>query len=249
VDGEGLLVDQGPHRPRARLCYVTPSHQYPLGVTLSLARRLALLEWARAANAWVLEDDYDSEFRYEGRPLASLQGLDPDGRVLYLGTFSKTLFPSLRLGYLIVPPDLAAAFIAARVALDQYAPGLLQAVVADFLAEGHYARHLRRMRTLYAQRQQALVMAAERECAGRLEVSPNATGLHLIGWLPEGVDERAVSRRAAAYGVEARPLSTYRVEPGGRGGLVLGYAGYDPRQIRRAMRLLAQALEDSERIA
>jgi GntR family transcriptional regulator/MocR family aminotransferase len=222
---------------------VTPSHQYPLGVTLSLSRRLALLEWARAANAWVLEDDYDSEFRYEGRPLASLQGLDPDGRVLYLGTFSKTLFPGLRLGYLIVPAELTAAFTAVRAALDQYAPGLLQAVVADFLAEGHYARHLRRMRTLYAQRQEAMVLAARRECAGRLDVGPNATGLHLIGWLPEGVDDREVSRRAAAYGVDARPLSTYRSQPGGRGGLVLGYAGYEPRQIRRAMRLLGQALE------
>jgi GntR family transcriptional regulator/MocR family aminotransferase len=244
VDGEGLIVDQTTRRLRGRLCYVTPSHQYPLGVTLSLARRLALLEWARAANAWILEDDYDSEFRYEGRPLASLQGLDPDGRVLYLGTFSKTLFPGLRLGYLIVPPQLSAAVIAARMALDQYAPGLLQAVVADFLTAGHYARHLRRMRTLYAQRQAVLVSAVRRECGGQLEVSPNPTGLHLVAWLAEGLSDADVSRRAAARGLDARPLSTYRVSPQGRGGIVLGFAAFEPRQIRQATRLLAAALDD-----
>jgi GntR family transcriptional regulator/MocR family aminotransferase len=242
VDAEGIVIAPC-KRPAARLCYVTPSHQYPLGVTLSLARRLALLEWARSADAWILEDDYDSEFRYEGRPLASLQGLDPDGRVLYLGTFSKTLFPGLRLGYLIVPPSLVDAFTAARVTLDQYAPALLQAVVADFLTEGHYARHLRRMRTLYRQRQDALVRAAGRTLGSLLEVRPNPTGLHLIAWLPEGVDDRQASLRAASYGVEAPPLSAYRVAPQGRGGLVLGYAGYEPSLIRRAVRLLAQALE------
>src|SRR5262249_4356701 len=157
--------------PDARLAYVAPSHQYPLGVTLSLPRRLALLDWAQRGDAWVVEDDYDSEFRYTGRPLAALQGLDRTGRVLYLGTFSKVLFPALRLGYLVVPPDLVDAFTAARAATDRQAATLTQAVVTDFIDEGHFLRHLRRMRTLYAERQEVLLRAARREWGGLLEVA------------------------------------------------------------------------------
>src|SRR5207253_2328479 len=208
IDAEGIDVAAGRQRaPDARLAYVTPSHQYPLGVTMTLARRLALLEWATAADAWIVEDDYDSEFRYEGRPLAALQGLDPHGRVVYLGTLSKTLFPSLRLAYLIVPPGLGEAFALARATLDLYAPIGLQAAAADFMAEGHFARHIRRMRSLYAERQAALVAAARRELGERLEVRPNATGLHLIGWLPPGVSDVAVARRALDAGVLAPPLT------------------------------------------
>lgn len=243
VDGDGLDVVAGAARgPDARLAYVTPSHQYPLGVTLSLPRRLALLEWARRANAWVVEDDYDSEFRYAGRPLAALQGLDRDGRVIYLGTFSKTLFPALRLGYLVVPPDLADAFVAARHATDRQAATLTQAVVADFLDEGHFVRHVRRMRTLYAERQETLLRAAGRELGGLLELGPCATGLHLMGWLAAGRDDRRASLAAARAGVEAPPLSGYCLEPRGRGGLMLGYAGADARQIRDAVRRLGAAL-------
>ena len=131
------------------MVYVTPSHQFPLGVTMSLARRLALLEWVRRSGAWVIEDDYDSEFRYSGRPIAALQGLDFTGRVIYLGTFSKVLFPSLRLGYLILPPDLVEPFTNARALVDRHSPLIEQAVLADFIAEGHFARHIRRMRALY----------------------------------------------------------------------------------------------------
>ncbi len=243
VDGEGLDVSAGVRRcPRARLAYVTPSHQYPLGVTLSLGRRLALLDWARRAKAWVVEDDYDSEFRYAGRPLAALQGLDRDGRVLYVGTFSKVLFPSLRLGYLIVPPDLVEPFERARALADAHGPLLPQAVLADFLAEGHFVRHVRRMRTLYAERQAMLVREAARELGGRLEVGPSESGLHLVGWLPPGVDDRAASARAEAFGVEAPALSAYRVGPGPRGGLMLGYAACDARQVRDGVRRLAAAL-------
>src|SRR5207244_1450796 len=180
VDREGLDVAAGEKRcPDARLAYVTPSHQYPLGVVMSLSRRLALLDWARRAGAWVLEDDYDSEFRYAGRPLAALQGLDQSGRVIYLGTFSKVLFPSLRLGYLVVPPDLVDAFVAARAAIDRQTSTLMQAVVADFINEGHFLRHIRRMRTLYSERQETLLRAAQRDLGGALEVCPCATGLHL----------------------------------------------------------------------
>src|SRR5204863_3642283 len=173
LDDEGFDLQKARRRSRnVRLVYVTPSHQYPLGVTMSLARRLSLLEWARERGAFVIEDDYDSEFRYAGRPLAALQGLDRDGRVIYLGTFSKVLFPSLRLGYLIVPPDLSAAFARARAAADRFACTLTQAVVADFIAEGHFARHIRRMRTLYAARQEALVRAVRRELGGVIDVEP-----------------------------------------------------------------------------
>jgi GntR family transcriptional regulator/MocR family aminotransferase len=243
VDAEGLHVAEAERRhPGARLCYVTPSHQYPLGVTMSLARRLALLDWARRTNAWILEDDYDSEFRYAGRPLASLQGLDCDQRVIYLGTFSKVLFPALRLGYLVAPPDLVDAFVAARTLTDHHSPSLPQAVLADFIAEGHLARHIRRMRTVYTERQAALIKAARRELEDRLRVLPAEIGLHLLGWLPEGVDDREVSRRAAAHGVEAPPLSAYSLEPTRQGGLVLGYAASTPPRIRDGMRSLAAAL-------
>jgi GntR family transcriptional regulator / MocR family aminotransferase len=245
VDADGLDVAEGVRRcPGARLAYVTPSHQYPLGVTLSLSRRLALLDWARRADAWVVEDDYDSEFRYAGRPLAALQGLDQDGRVIYVGTFSKALFPSLRLGYLVVPPDLAAAFTAARAVADRHAPTLMQAVVADFLAEGHFVRHVRRMRTLYAQRQEALVLAAGRELGGLLEVKPCETGMHLPGWLPDGVDDQGAWQRVAAAGLETSAVSAYRLEPGGRGALLLGYAAFEPRQLRDGVRRLAGALRN-----
>jgi GntR family transcriptional regulator/MocR family aminotransferase len=243
VDGDGLDVAAGRVRcPNARLVYVTPSHQYPLGVTMSLSRRLALLEWARQANAWVIEDDYDSEFRYAGRPLAALQGLDRDGRVIYLGTFSKTLFPALRLGYLVVPPDLVDAFVAARAVTDRQTPTLTQAVVADFLTEGHFLRHVRRMRTLYRERQETLLRAARRELSGQLELCPCETGLHLMGWLGEDEDDKQASQAAARAGVEVPPLSHYCVERRGRGGLLLGYAGSEPRQIREAVRRLGSAL-------
>jgi GntR family transcriptional regulator/MocR family aminotransferase len=244
VDAEGLNVAEAEGRHAgARLCYVTPSHQYPLGVTMSLARRLALLDWARRAGAWIVEDDYDSEFRYAGRPLASLQGLDRDQRVIYLGTFSKVLAPALRLGYLVAPADLVDAFVAARALTDHHSPSLPQAVLADFIREGYLARHIRRMRTLYAERQDALLKAARRELDGLLSVAPAEIGLHLLGWLPEGVDDREASRRAGVLGVEVPPLSAYRLKPGGRGGLLLGYAATPPRQIRDGVRRLATALQ------
>jgi GntR family transcriptional regulator/MocR family aminotransferase len=240
VDEEGLVVDEGIRRRRdARLCYVTPSHQYPLGATLSLVRRLALFDWAKRTNAWIVEDDYDSEFRYSGRPLASLQGQDRDGRVIYIGTFSKALFPSLRIGYLVVPQHLVDAFAAARALADGHSPMLTQAVLTDFLTEGHFARHVRRMRAVYAERQEALVRAAGRELAGWLRISPSATGLHLVGWLPPGVSDRTASQAAADRGVEAPPLSDYRIRPSRRGGLLLGYGGVNPRQIRDGVRALA----------
>ena len=241
VDEEGLDVAAGEAlEPAARLIYVTPSHQFPLGMTMSLPRRLALLDWASRAGAWVVEDDFDSEYRYEGRPLASLQGLDRDGRVVYVGTFSKFMFPSLRLGYIVAPPNLVDAFVAARAMAGRHSPSVEQAVLTDFIEEGHFGRHIRRMRTLYRERQMLLVAALRSEAGGLLEVEPADAGIQLTAWLPEGLDDREVAREAAARGVESRALSSFYAGEPGRAGLELGYAAFDEGRIRRgAVRLSA----------
>jgi len=243
VDGEGLDVAAGRTQcPAARMAFVTPSHQMPLGVTLSLPRRLALLEWARLAGAWVVEDDYDSEYRYASRPLAALQGLDTAGRVLYTGTFSKVLFPGLRLGYLVVPPALVEAFTTARLFADMYSPLLEQLLVTEFIQAGHFERHIRRMRALYAERQAALVEAARRGLAGRMGVAPAESGMHLLGRLPPGADDQAVARCAREHGVRVLALSRqYRGAPGQKG-LLLGYAAVPPAEIIEGVRSLEQAL-------
>lgn len=243
VDGDGLDVEAGIEKEAgARLACVTPSHQYPLGVTMSLGRRLALLRWASRSGAWVIEDDYDSEYRYTGRPLEALQGLDNEGCVIYVGTFSKVLSPALRLGYLVVPPDLVDAFAAARELVDRHSPSLEQAVLAEFMAEGHFARHVRRMRVLYAARQEALIEAAERELSGLLDIRPAEAGMHVVGWLPYGADDREASRRAAASGVEAAALSRHAIKAPLPAGLLLGYAAYEEAEIRSGARRLAEAL-------
>jgi GntR family transcriptional regulator/MocR family aminotransferase len=243
VDHEGLSIAEGAARcPEARAAYVTPSHQYPLGVTMSLARRLALLEWAKNSSAWILEDDYDSEYRYVGRPLAALQGLDQAGRVIYIGTFSKVLLPALRLGYMIVPPDLVDAFVNARALSDRHAPGIEQAVVAECITSGQFGRHIRQMRTLYAERQAALAEAARHALGGLLDIAPAEAGMHLVGWLTDGMDDRAASIQAAEHGIEALPLSAYAMEPMARGGLLLGYTSVDVPEIRAGVRQLAHAL-------
>jgi GntR family transcriptional regulator/MocR family aminotransferase len=243
VDEEGMDVAAGVALcAKARMAHVTPSHQYPLGVTMSLARRMALLEWASRTGAWIVEDDYGSEFRYRGRPLASLQGLDREGRVIYLGSFSRVLFPALRLGYIVVPPDLTDAFISVRAAIDGPPRTLDQSFVADFMTEGHFVRHLRRMRTLYSERQQVLVRAATRDLDGLLEVQPAESGMYVIGWLPPGADDHAASKLAAEEGVIAEPLSPLGSRPMRRGGLLLGYPALGDRQIREGARKLATAL-------
>jgi GntR family transcriptional regulator / MocR family aminotransferase len=243
VDREGFdLASAIKHFKTARLVYVTPSHQFPLGITMSLSRRLALLEWAERSNAFIIEDDYNSEYRYAGRPLASLQGLDRDDRVIYIGTFSKTIFPSLRLGCIVVPKVLTNAFIAARALIDRHSPSLDQATLADFINEGHFARHIRRMRSLYQERQNLLVAAAKRELEGLMEVAPAEAGMHLVGWLPKNVNDKAASEKAARYGVEAAPVSAYSANVLPRGGLALGYAGVNSRQIKDGVRRLARAL-------
>lgn len=242
VDEQGLNVEAGILKsPHAKLAYVTPSHQFPLGVSMSLARRLALLHWAKQSKAWILEDDYDSEYRYTGQPLAALQGLDDAGRTIYMGTFSKVLFPSLRLGYLVVPPELVDAFAAARAVVDRHSPLLEQATLADFIGEGHLSRHIRRMRVLYAERQ-AVLTSATRGFSNLLEVHPCETGMHLLGLLPEGIDDRYISQQLAVAGITAPPLSAYRLQPCSRGGLVLGYAAVNSDKIYQAARRMETVL-------
>ena len=247
VDGEGIDIGAGArHAEGARLVCVTPSHQFPLGVTMSLGRRLALLDWAAATDAWILEDDYDSEYRYGGRPLAALQGLDRAGRVVYVGSFSKVMFPSLRLGYLVVPPDLAEPFARARAALDDHPPAATQAALARFIVEGHFASHLRRMRRLYAERQAALVAAGARHLDGLLTIAASEAGMHLVAGLrPElarRMDDREASLRAARAGIAAPPLAAhYRAAPDRRG-LLLGYAAVPVADIDPAAAHLAAAL-------
>ena len=248
VDDEGLNVEAGARRAGdARLVYVSPSHQFPLGVPMSLARRLALLKWASAARAWVIEDDYDSEFRYGARPIPCLHGLDTDGRVIYVGSFAKTLFPSLRLGFLIVPLDLHEPMLAARRATDLHPPTLDQAVLSDFIAAGHFARHLRRMRAAYRERLEALKDAAERLCGGVLRVRPARTGLHVVADL-EGSDATRVFEEAAARGVEVMPLAAYYLGRGKRvNALVLGFGAVRPDRMSGGMEQLAAAIEAAER--
>lgn len=243
VDEEGLDVAAGLRAaPAARLAYVTPSHQFPLGVTLSLERRLALLRWAEERDAWILEDDYDSEYRYEGRPLMSLQGLDGAGRVLYLGTFSKTLFPGLRLGFLVLPGDLVEPFAAARYFLDHHPPVPHQAALADFIGGGHLARHVRRMRDLYTTRRAALVEGIAARFGGRLEVLSSDAGLHLTARFLEPVDDVAVEAAARERGLGVLALSPFYGGERSSPGLVFGFGGTPVEEVGPALDELAAAL-------
>ena len=244
VDDEGIDIRVAPRRAKnAKLIYVTPSHQYPLGVTMSLTRRLELIEWAKKQDALILEDDYDSEFRYSGRPLASLQGLDRDGRVIYLGTFSKTVFPSIRLGCVVVPREYVGVFTAARAVIDVHSSLIDQVILSRFISEGHYQRHIRRMRKLYAERQHLLVRECDKQLSGLLDVREMSAGMHVVGWLPEGVDDKAVAERAATEGVKAAAVSNYSSLGLPRGGLILGHAAFDAKEMRAGVKKLKAVLD------
>ena len=226
VDGEGMSV-ASLRRRGARAVYVTPSHQYPLGTSMTAPRRLELLDWASRSDAWVLEDDYDSEYRYVSRPLGALQGMDGRERVVYIGTFSKVMFPALRIGYLVVPHALCERFVEARRALDLFSPTLYQLALAEFLREGHFARHLRRMRGVYLSRRDALLAGLARHCGDRVSVHNADAGLHVAVLLAGGLDDRDVVRRMAARGLTATPLSSCYAGTAGRSGLLLGFGGFN----------------------
>ncbi len=241
VDDEGMVVP--PSRLRgARLLYVTPAHQFPLGTTMSLPRRLELLEWARASRTTIFEDDYDSEYRYTGHPIPALQGLDEHGLVIFAGSFSKVLFPSLRLGYLVVPTDLVERFAATVSVGTRHAPLIEQAILCDFIVEGHFGRHLRRMREVYAGRLNVLMDGARRELDGLLQIIGVEAGLQVAGWLADGIDDVSATRAAARRRVEVVPLSDYSRRRMPRQGLQLGFAAVDEKEIGRGITELARAL-------
>ena len=241
VDGEGIDV-QSLARRGVRLVYVTPAHQFPLGTTMSMARRLQLLAWAGKANAIVFEDDYDSEFRYSGQPIPALQGLDRGDRVIYAGSFSKVLFPSLRLGYMIVPEFLLGRVAAAKSLTSRHAPVMEQSVLNDFIREGHFARHLRRMRKIYSERLAVLLEESRLRLAGLLEVSNVQAGLQTTASLCNGMSGRAASQAAAKRGISVTPVSDYGPEASARNMIQLGFAAMNPAEIRRGIRELEVAL-------
>jgi GntR family transcriptional regulator/MocR family aminotransferase len=242
-DKEGVRIKRLPSRG-ARLVYVTPGHQFPLGTTMSLPRRLQLLEWAQKSGALIFEDDYDSEYRYSGRPVPALQGLDRSSLVLYAGSFSKVLLPSLRLGYLVIPSDLVNYFEAAKSITSRHAPLLEQVVLCDFITEGHFGRHLRRMREVYAERLSVLLESARQRLTGLLEISDVEAGLQTVGWLRCGLDSESVAMAAAKRDVDVTPLSRYSRGRAGPEGLQLGFAAVDTREIRRGVHDLAIAFEE-----
>jgi GntR family transcriptional regulator/MocR family aminotransferase len=246
VDGEGLRVP-GPSASGARLGYLTPAHQFPIGIEMSLPRRLAILAWARRTGALIFEDDYDSEYRYAGRPIPALQGLDRHGVVVFAGTFSKVLFPSLRLGYLVVPPDLVDRIAAAKSVTSRHPPLLDQAILTDFIVDGHFGRHIRRMRQLYAERREVLLHCARERLAGLVDIVGVEAGLQTAGWLAPGIDAEAATRAAATLDVEVTPLTPYYRGRPSRQGLQLGFAAVDPPEIRRGVNDLATALERLDR--
>jgi GntR family transcriptional regulator/MocR family aminotransferase len=247
VDREGLNVREGIRMcPKAKAALITPSHQFPLGVTMSLQRRMDLLNWASSSGAWILEDDYDSEFRYESPPLACMQGLDVDARVIYLGSFSKVLFPALRIGYLVLPPDLVATFRAIRLSVDFSRASFEQRVLTDFIAEGHFARHLRRMRMAYSEQRTALVENIQRQLGSDFPVLGDDAAIQLVMRLPRGFRDREIAERAAKENFWVWPLSSTYFAGKPHSGFVLGFGGTSPGAMPGAVSRL-KALLDGER--
>lgn len=246
VDTEGLSVSAGLRMcPQAKGAYVTPAHQFPLGMTMSLERRMEVLKWASSAGAFVIEDDYDSEYRFEGQPVPAMQTLDGNSNVIFIGSFSKILFPSLRLGYVVLPPQLADYFLAFRSRTDFRSVNLDQAVLCDFIVEGHLGRHLRRMRNLYASRLEALIAGGERYLKGRLKISGVRAGLYTVGFLENGMNSRQGETAAAARGVEVFALDRYTLKRPDQKGLLLGFAAFDETAIRKGLIQLAAALDQN----
>ena len=244
VDAEGIDVAAGRRiGPSAKAAYVTPSHQFPTGVTMKMERRIALLDWARASRAWVLEDDYDSEFRYGGPPLTALAGIGGADRVIYLGTFSKTLFAGLRLAYLVLPPAAVERVVIARAAHDRFPPSLLEGAVADLMAEGILAAHVRRMRTRYRIARDAIASTLERAARGTLRLVVPTQGLHMLAHLPAGLPKDAAIKIRAMAKIESSLLSETRLVQSGPDGFILGFAGHDIAELTAAANRLGQAVQ------
>lgn len=243
VDHDGLIVEEArKQEPHARLAYVTPASQFPLGVTMSPRRRVELLEWAANEDAWIIEDEYDAEYRYSGRPAPSLQSLDRSGCVIYVGTFTKMLFNSLRLGFLVLPARIADAFATARAILDRHPPTLDQAILADFILEGHFGHHVRRMRETYARRVAALCEAADQRLADTLDVIQADSGMRTLGWIRTGESDQSVADRARSVGLEVAALSDFTILHPQPSALILGFAGCSPAELKRGVDVLSGVL-------
>jgi len=244
VDDQGLDVDAG-----LRICaqaigaYVTPAHQFPMGMTMSLERRMALLKWASSAGAFIIEDDYDSEYRFEGRRIPTLQGLDRNSNVILVGSFTKTLFPSLRIGYLVLPSTLVDCFLAYRYRTDFRNLSLDQMILSDFIEAGHLGRHLRRMRMLYSSRLAALLDGGRKYLSGLLKISAVRAGLYTVGLLQNGMSSRQAEKAAAAHGVEVIGLDRYSLKRPDPKAVLMGFAAFDEKAIRKGLVQLAGALE------
>jgi GntR family transcriptional regulator/MocR family aminotransferase len=241
VDGEGLIVDQLPSNARA--VYVTPSHQFPLGLAMSLPRRRALLAWAERHDAAIIEDDYDSEFRFGGRALDPLQTLDASGRVIYLGTFSKTMLPAMRLGFLVLPPSLRLAATKAKFVSDWHSSSLAQPALARFIADGSFARHIRKVGKVYNERHAMVTATLERDFADHLELVPSNTGLHVAALARSASVERIafIARRAAALGVAIQQLAQFAVDTKPRAGITIGYGALATSRIAEGLRRLRKS--------
>ena len=244
VDGDGLITAALPRDDRTRLAVVTPSHQFPTGAVLSLTRRMQLLQWAQRRRCWLIEDDYDGEFRYNARPLAALKSLDSAGRVVYIGTFSKVLFPSLRLGYMVLPPDLRQAFVAAKWLSDRGCPAIEQAALARLIESGAFERHLRQAAKTLKARRAALLGALRRHAGAAVEVADSSAGMHVLAWLPRmnHAQAKALVARAGARGVGVYEVAPYCLKPLPRPGLLLGYADLPPADLQAAIRILGECL-------
>ena len=243
VDEDGISVKAGRRlAPKAKLAYVTPANQFPMGVTMSAERRLELLSWAAGANAWVIEDEYDAEYRYFGHPVAALQTLDSSGCVIYVGTFTKMLFNALRLGFVVLPGRLVDAFASARSFVDRHPPTLDQAILAEFITEGHFGLHVRRMRQTYAERIDVLKTAADTHLKGVLDVVHAGAGIRTLGWLKTWEFDQDAAKQARKLGLEVEPLSMFTMKYQQPPALILGFAGCNPAELRRGVSILVTAL-------
>lgn len=244
LDDEGLDIKySSKHNPKPELIYTTPSHQYPIGITMSVARRMQLLNYAKKNKCWIIEDDYDSEFRYIGNPLPSLQGMDQNKSVFYLGTFSKVLFPGLRLGYLVLPDEkLLEAFLSVKFVMDRQSPIFEQAILAKYIEQGHFTKHIRKMRILYKERQQILIDELIKELDGIIEVESSPAGMHLIAWLPKHLNDRIISKEMHKNNLIAQPLSDYSIKFFNNPGLILGYTAFNKKEIKDGVKKLKNVL-------
>ncbi len=245
IDEQGFMLNEAINRaPQARLACLSPSHQYPLGPTMSLQRRLEILNWAKQEDKFLLEDDYDSEYRYTGRPISSLQGLDTDNRVFYVGSMSKVMFSGLRLGYLVVPEDLIDIFHALRRDIDGHSPATAEAALAEFISEGHLATHIRRMRTLYDLRQKRLLSLLHEHCSDFLTVAAQECGMHLIAFLKDTLSDIAIETRCRKEGLFLRALSRFYEAADAKNGLIIGFAGTSEKQMPQLVMKLSKILQE-----